>query len=429
MKISRFCLIYWIFILVTISLISSCASSRPAKLRKFLRSELQFPMHAQHFTGISIIDAESGQLLYSQNADKYFTPASNTKIATLYSALKLIPKNVPALQVAVSGDTLIFSGTGDPSALHPVFKDSTLLHYLTGYQELIWFTGNYEDDHFGPGWAWEDFPYGFSAERSVLPIYGNMASFRFGTSLEIVPTLFKDSIAFSPGRPTRQEDRNLFALPEHFTDTIQVPFTQTTSVTSSTLESLLGKTITIRSGVYPGEMKIIPGYSRDSLCSKMMIDSDNFLAEQLMVMASLAVSDTLSFSSARDSTLQILADLPNAPRWVDGSGLSRYNLFTPAWIVGLLQKIYSEYPEDRVFSYFPAGGESGTIENWYGSADGPFVYAKTGTLGNNYNVSGYLRTKKDRVLIFSMMNNHFRQPTDSIKRSIERSLNWIRENY
>jgi len=429
MKIARLGLTQWILILVTISLISSCASSRPAKLRKFLRSELQIPMHDQHFTGIHIIDAESGQLLYSQNADKYFTPASNTKIATLYTALKLIPEKVPSLQVALSGDTLIFSGTGDPSTLHPVFQDSTLLQHLSDYQDLVWHTGNYEDDHFGPGWAWEDFPYGFSAERSVLPIYGNMASFSFGDSLKATPPLFKDSIVSYPGSATRLEDRNLFTLPEHLPDTIQIPFTQTTKVTASILESLLGKTITVRSGAYPRDMKIIPGYSRDSLCSKMMVDSDNFLAEQLMIMASLGVSDTLSFSSARNRVLQMLADLPNAPRWVDGSGLSRYNLFTPAWIVGLLQKIYSEYPEDQVFSYFPAGGETGTIENWYGSTDGPFVYAKTGTLGNNYNVSGFLRTKKGRVFIFSMMNNHFRQPTDSIKRSIERTLNWIRENY
>lgn len=429
MKIARSGLAHWIIILVTVLLIGSCASSRPSKLRSFLKSELQFPLHDQHFTGIHIVDANSGQLLFSQNADKYFTPASNTKIATLYSALKLIPEKVPSLQVAHLGDTLIFSGTGDPSTLHPVFQDSTLLQYLRGFQNLIWYTGNYDNDHFGPGWAWEDFPYGFSAERSILPINGNMASFSFGDSLKATPSLFTDSISPYPGKPTRLKDSNIFTLPELIPDTIQIPFTHTTEVTARTLASLLDRTITIKSGAYPSDMRIIPGYSRDSLCSKMMIDSDNFLAEQLMIMASLNISDTLSFESARDSILQMLTELPNAPRWVDGSGLSRYNLFTPAWIVGLLQKIYSEYPEDQVFGYFPAGGVSGTIENWYGANDGPFVYAKTGTLGNNYNVSGYLRTKKGRVLIFSMMNNHFRQPTDSIKKSIQHRLNWIRENY
>jgi len=429
MKRVRSGLIFWSAILITTLLLNSCASGRPAKLRKFINNEWQIPLHDHHFTGTYIIDAESGQVMYSLNADKYFTPASNTKIATLYAALKLIPEKVPALRAAVNGDTLMFSGTGDPSAFHPVFQDSTLLNYLSGFRHLIWYTGNYEDDHFGPGWAWEDFPYGFSAERSVLPIYGNVSRFELRDSLRVTPIIFKDSIFPKPGRSGRLEDRNLFTLPSLFSDTIHIPFTQTTKVTAGVLVSLLDRPVIVRPGAYPGDMELIPGYSRDSLCIKMMIESDNFLAEQLMILASQGVSDTLSFSVAKNRALQMLADLPNSPRWVDGSGLSRYNLFTPEWIVSLLHKLYKEYPEDQLLRYFPAGGVSGTIDNWYGAEDGPFVFAKTGTLGNNYNVSGYLRTKKNRVFIFSIMNNHFRQPTDSIKSSIERTLTWIRTHY
>ncbi|MBT8234638.1 MAG: D-alanyl-D-alanine carboxypeptidase [Bacteroidia bacterium] len=429
MKLVRSGLIPWSIILITASLIGSCASVRPAKLRKFINNELQIPLHDHHFTGTYIIDAESGQVMYSKNAAKYFTPASNTKIATLYSALKLIPEKVPALRAASFGDTLIFSGTGDPSALHPVFQDSTLFNYLSEFRNLIWYSGNYQDEHFGPGWAWEDFPFGFSTERSVLPLYGNIAQFELQDSLMVTPAIFNDSILPERGKPGRLEDRNLFSLPANFSDTIHIPFTQTTKVTAAILASLLDRHVIVRPEAYPGEMQLIPGYSRDSLCIKMMVDSDNFLAEQLMILSSQMVSDTLSFSTAKDSVLHLLADLPNAPRWVDGSGLSRYNLFTPKWIVGLLHKLYEENSEDQLFRYFPAGGVSGTIDSWYGAEDGPFVFAKTGTLGNNYNLSGYLRTKKNRVFIFSIMNNHFRQPTDSIKSSIERTLTWIGTHY
>ncbi|NND16558.1 MAG: D-alanyl-D-alanine carboxypeptidase [Eudoraea sp.] len=429
MKIVRSGLILWSLTLVTTLLIGSCSSNRPVKLRKFIQSESEKPLHEHHFTGILFMDAESGEVLYSNNADRYFTPASNTKIATLYTALKLIPENVPSVLVAQKGDTLSFSGTGDPSALHPEFRDSTLVKYLGEFEHLVWYTGNYLDNHFGPGWAWEDFPYGFSAERSILPMYGNMGLFTKQDVVKATPPLFKDSIHTDPGKPYRLEDQNKFTLPEQLSDTIQIPFTNTTEVVSHTLESLLEKTITIRSEAYSGDMQIVPGHSRDSLCIKMMVDSDNFLAEQLMVMASLTVGDTLSFTTARDSVLYMLSDIPNPPRWVDGSGLSRYNIFTPGWIVGLLHKLYKEYPQEQLLGYFPAGGVSGTIEDWYGAKDGPYVFAKTGTLGNNYNVSGYLRTKKDRVVIFSIMNNHFREPTNTIRTSIQRTLNWVRQNY
>ena len=69
----------------------------------------------------------------------------------------------------------------------------------------------------------------------------------------------------------------------------------------------------------------------------MMQESDNFLAEQLLLLASSTLSDTLNTKTAIEYMLNNhLKDLKQQPRWVDGSGLSRYNLFSPEAIVYVL---------------------------------------------------------------------------------------------
>ena len=162
----------------------------------------------------------------------------------------------------------------------------------------------------------------------------------------------------------------------------------------------------------------------------MMYVSDNFLAEQLLLSASSKFSRTLSSFRMRQYMLQhALADLPQAPRWVDGSGLSRYNLFSPADFVHILSKMYAEIPQKRLLSLFPVGGESGTLKKYFKGDPDPYVYAKSGTLGNNYSLSGFLRTKTGELLIFSFMNNHFTKPNTAVKKEMQLVLESIRDNY
>ena len=112
---------------------------------------------------------------------------------------------------------------------------------------------------------------------------------------------------------------------------------------------------------------------------------------------------------------------------MDGSGLSRYNLFTPRSVVQLLEKIYAEVPQERLFELLPAGGESGTIKNLY-KADTPYVFGKTGTLENNHSLSGFLKTKSGKVLIFSFMNSNYTVPSSEIKAEMEKILLNLRDN-
>jgi len=141
-------------------------------------------------------------------------------------------------------------------------------------------------------------------------------------------------------------------------------------------------------------------------------------------------SDTLNSQRARDLVLdEYLKDLPQEPVWVDGSGLSRYNLFSPEDMVYLLNRMYREIPEQRLLSYFAAGGVSGTLREWYTGQEKPYVFAKTGSLSNNYCVSGYLRTRSGKLLIFSFMNNHFTMPVARLKEAMQNVFEYIRDTY
>ena len=97
-------------------------------------------------------------------------------------------------------------------------------------------------------------------------------------------------------------------------------------------------------------------------------------------------------------------------------------------MVKLLQKISAKVPQQRLFDLLAIGGKTGTLKNQYKGSE-PFVFGKTGTLGGAYNLSGYLKTKKGKVLLFSFMNNNFTLKTQDIRREVERILTEIRDNY
>lgn len=59
-------------------------------LKKQIETILTQPDLARGFWGIEIHSLDSGKVLYAQNADKLFTPASNTKLFTTAAALALI---------------------------------------------------------------------------------------------------------------------------------------------------------------------------------------------------------------------------------------------------------------------------------------------------------------------------------------------------
>ncbi|MGB5819596.1 MAG: D-alanyl-D-alanine carboxypeptidase [Saonia sp.] len=409
-------------------LLISCTSTKYAVLEKRIDTNFKTDFYNNHFVGFLLIDPETKDTLYNTNGQKYFTPASNTKIFTLYTAIKLLPENIPALKYRIQNDTLFMEGTGDPSFLHPYFRDSTAIRFLKDFENIAWRGHHFHDEKFGPGWAWEDYQYYYAPERSGLPMYGNVVTLYKNDSIHVIPKYFKDQLISVAHIVHREIDRNIFYFDPLRKDTLEIPFITDSTLTRKLLTNLLQKKVTLTDKMPDGEKKVLYGIPSDSIYKRMMRESDNFLAEQLLVVASSTLSDTLSGKKARDYMLHnFLNDLRQQPRWVDGSGLSRYNLCTPESIVQLLHKLYKEVPKERLFTFFPEWGNTGSIAP--NSEDTAYIYAKSGSLSNNYCLSGYLLTKSGKTLIFSFMNNHFNKSGTAMKKEIEIILNQIRNTY
>jgi D-alanyl-D-alanine carboxypeptidase/D-alanyl-D-alanine-endopeptidase (penicillin-binding protein 4) len=120
-----------------------------------------------------------------------------------------------------------------------------------------------------------------------------------------------------------------------------------------------------------------------------------------------------------------LKDLPQKPHWVDGSGLSRYNLFTPQDMVTILNKMQTEFGIERMKAILPTGNE-GTLTNYYKNETG-YVFAKTGTLSGVVAFSGFLFTKKNKLLIVSVLVNNHQASATAVRRAVEKFVEQLRE--
>jgi len=424
------------FLLLLASLLYSCATVSKKSLHKsFKLTDEKFKDH----TGFVLYDLDRNKTLYEYQAANYFTPASNTKIFTFFSCLTILSDSIPALKYVERQDSLIMWGTGDPSFLYKaVYDNRRVYNFLQSTTLSLYLSNtNFKTTHFGPGWGWDDYNDYYSPERSPFPVYGNLISLHAsGNKLTVYPPYFKNYVQHDvdgkKSKVIRRLENNEFTFyagPTEKEFKADVPFKVNPELTTTLLADTLHKMVRHIERPFLNSAKTLYSVPGDSLYKLMMQESDNFVAEQLLLVCSQAVSDTLQPDIAiRYIKNNFLHDLADEPQWVDGSGLSRYNLFTPRSIVEMWKKIYKLLPRDRLFAILAAGGRSGTIKNWY-KGDRPYIFGKTGSLSNNHCLSGYLVAKSGRTFIFSFMNNNFASPVNEIKINMENILKSIYENY
>ena len=433
-----------ICILVIVVFISSCSISK--KISKSANQILieESSLQSAHI-GLSLYEPATQKYWYNYQSDKNFIPASNTKLFSLYAGLKYLGDSLPAAKITTRQRTLLIEPTGDPTFLHPLFTEQPLLKLMNQYDSVIINLHHHTVTPYGAGWAWDDFDQDYVSERSAFPVFGNQVwianeKIAFSTllgnekasekesALYITPSYFKNNVAVSE---TSQWHRSQFEN-QFFIGTpdkkLSIPFiTKNDSTALDILNSMMpGK-------VYAEnfELKkssVIFSQPTDSMLKQMMYESDNFFAEQTLLMSSKIKLDVFDEKKMIDTLLKTdLKNMPSLPRWVDGSGLSRYNLFTPKSMVFIIEKMRNEFGLKRLQNILPKGG-TGTLSNYY-LADSGYIFAKTGTLSNQVALSGILLTKKNKLLIFSVLVGNHRSSATYVRRQVEKFIKNIRESY
>ncbi|MBL0357764.1 MAG: D-alanyl-D-alanine carboxypeptidase [Chitinophagaceae bacterium] len=425
-------LFIWVF--------SSCSVSRQIG-RQATAILLQDSIIGTGHTGISIYEPATNTYLYNYNAAKYFIPASNTKLFTLYAGMKYLGDSLVGLRYNIYGDSseswTEIKPSGDPTFLEPSYSKQPVFDFLKK-QKQVYFNHLYPQPY-GNGWAWDDYNERFMTRRSDLPIYKNLISVKWVNrdSISISPSYFdqfaKKFYGLDSGIKVYKnlgDDRLMILSGKNKIE--QIPFDLNFDKVSNLLKDTLPNLYFLGITDYPRypnrDYNVIHSQPTDSLLKPMMHNSDNFFAEQTLLMASNEHLGYMNDEAIIDTLLKSdLKDIPQPPRWVDGSGLSRYNLFTPQSFIYILNKLKNEFGLERLKRILPTGGE-GTLKNYY-NADSGFIYAKTGSMSNQVSLCGYLITKKMKLLVFSVLVNNEMGNAANVRRAIERFIKDIRNKY
>ncbi|UOQ52220.1 D-alanyl-D-alanine carboxypeptidase [Hymenobacter cellulosivorans] len=419
------------------------------------------PAFRQHQVGLSITDATTGEAVYGLNEARYFTPASVMKLFTFYTGMRLLGDSLPSLRYFSRHDTLFFQGTGDPTFLHGDVPSRRAYTFLVRRPErLLAYCDIATPPPYGPSWAWDDFNYYFQPERTAFPLYGNTVRFYASAPLRasagkqaptppqrvrVLPRPFApltslaeadDLLGHNPDQHVSRAQLDnrftYFPAPKKWVD--EVPY----HTSRTLLLRLLGDTLR-RAVVHtawqprPGldSIRTLPGLPVDSLYRRMLRVSDNFLAEQLLLMCATKLGpprDSLSaWRVLRHARRNYLQTLPDKLPWVDGSGLSRLNLVTPRSLSALLVLLHQEVPEPRLLSLLAGGGGQGTLHRRYKDAQGTWFWGKTGTLTHTCNLAGYVRTRSGRLLAVSFLNNGIPGDDQATRNEMQRILGQVRQ--
>ena len=391
--------IYSIFLICSIVLFSSCGIlvKKPVepqppstfanpleKLQADIDAILQDVLFTIASISIKVVAVETGEVIYAKNAHKLHHPASTTKLFTAATALAKLGSDYQfetTLYTDESTETqaignIYFKGSADPvlQSNDIVKLCDTLVQ--TGIKSIhgdIVVDETYFDTvREGPGWMWDDKPLRISA-----------LSIR-----SVEPDVKTGSRAIACG---------------HLLKTI-----------------LMQKGINIggqvTTGKVPSDTRSIAKHLSPSLADIIKLmnkPSDNWIAEMLFKAIGAEVKgEPGTWKKGRETVDEFLGEIMEEPpvhRFVDGSGLSRYNLLNAELLTKLLIYMYHNFelmPE--YMASLPIAGVDGTLKNrMQGMYAEKVLRAKTGTLSGVSALSGYTKTADGKVFAFGILISHY----------------------
>ena len=456
------------------------APTTQSVLQGIVDSVLAAPMWRNARWGLLIVDAERGDTILSNDADKLFMPASNEKLLTGAIALQTLGVDhrwrTPVLlhgrqRGSVWQGDLLVSGSGDPSvsdslsggqamnAFAPV-RDALVARGITRITGRVRTIGDaFPGPTTGFGWAYDDFDAAYSAaidelmfNEGVLVLKARAAKHVGGIVLVtsaptrtyprlLVQATTRDSVPTVAGgvRPARLEavydsigDRvvvtGTLAVGDSASITLSYrhPNDAYVSALTQALEDggvriagrALAKADTI--GRAADTVVVLQSAPFSDVLRRMMKPSQNQIAELLFRTSGLRASGDGSADSARAVGVRTLAGwgITTADAaYRDGSGLSRHDYVTPRAIVAVLDAMRRSPWFATYRDALPIAGVDGTIGNrMKGTPAAGNARAKTGTVDKARALSGYVTTADGRLVMFSMLSNNFTVSTREVER-------------
>jgi serine-type D-Ala-D-Ala carboxypeptidase/endopeptidase (penicillin-binding protein 4) len=338
----------------------------------------------------SVADAQTGEVLWDWSGDAAMTPASTAKLLTAAAVLSTRGPNYRIPTRAVAGSNpgeVVLVGGGDPTlAFNEVsaYPGAARLDDLaaqvrtalggTAPTKVIIDTSIFSGPTLHPSWLAPD------VENGII---------------SNITALMTDGARLDPSDTQQYPDRHSepdMAAGQGFAQALGLP-PQVERGTAVPGARVLGEVLS-------------PPVSR--IIEKMLLDSDNVVADMLARQAALAKGLPGSFDGAVQATNQVLTELgvpiPPGVSLVDGSGLSDDNRVTANQITALLHAATSpDHPQlSALLTGLPVAGYSGSMHD-RGDAGSGMVRVKTGTLASVSAVAGSVVDADGRMLLFALV--------------------------
>ena len=450
----------------------------PAQLPSTINTVINQPQFNRARWGVLVQKLSQPQTLYSRDAQKYFTPASVTKLLTTAAALQQLGGNY-RIRTSIYDEgngTLRVIGRGDPS-----LKDEQLAILakqlrqkgVRRIQQLIADDTHFKGAVIPPSWMWEDLPFYYGAPVNSLILNENAAILRLfpqsvgetlrpkwdkpseGYGWQVINNTVtvgegeKKYIALNrdlKGQTLKiqgqlavnsQPDITAIAVFDpiehflrHFRQSLlreRIPVVRT----SAQADNLRDREI--KDGEIKGrEIAAVESAQLSELIKEINTNSNNLFAEALL--RTLAVKQPLKDNQTKDYQTTVNAGLEvlqtaltqmgvdsKSYKLDDGSGLSRKNFISPQALVQLLQGVARSRFAKVYFNSLPIAGKTGTLK--YRLRNTPaegIVIAKTGTMSGVVSLAGYVNAPNYEPVVFSIMVNQTEQPIKTVRQAMDR---------
>jgi serine-type D-Ala-D-Ala carboxypeptidase/endopeptidase (penicillin-binding protein 4) len=427
-----------------------------------LKEILTDPVLSEAMVGVHVHSITDKKTLFSRNGTRLFNPASNVKLVTTAAALWFLGPNYKfkttvyrdrTMKEGVIDGNLYFKGHGDPTLTNESVFGLVNEIALRGIKkvdgDIVVDDGFFDSVYEGPGWDQETSDQSYAPPVSGLSAnYGTfrvriLPGHRVGAPAQVsvypaVPSITVAHTVQTRGRGTQRrlwlgtswEEDGKIALTVRgrlpindfsgasFYKRVQHPTQYAGEVLAEFLRmrgiEITGKVVM---GPVPKD-RIIPvathfSKSLASVVSTLNKYSNNFIAEQILkTMGAEIIGAPGTWEKGCEVVTRYLKEVGIAKDSFvlgNGSGLNDINRLTPIQVTQVLAAMYKRFELRAEFvSSLAVAGVSGTITRRF--SDGPALSrlrAKTGSLSGVSALSGYVVTKDDKVLVFSVMMNDY----------------------